>query len=46
LPEGGDGDPDQAACAAMIVRARFKPATFKGQPVPGVGIPAFNFSSR
>ena len=42
----GSADLDNAACAAMIARARFRPARFQGQAVPAVGITRFTFSTR
>jgi TonB family protein len=42
----GHADLDTAACAALVARARFSPATYKGQPVRALGIVSFSFSVR
>ena len=42
----GSVDMDRVACARMITRARFAPATYKGQPVRAIGITWFHFSAR
>lgn len=42
----GDAEVDRLACASMAARARFSPATYKGQAVPAVGIKALRFAGQ
>lgn len=39
----GEPEIDKTVCAAITARARFTPATYKGQPVSAVGTNVFNY---
>lgn len=39
----GEPDIDKVVCASIVARARFKPATYKGQPVNAIGTNFFTY---